>query len=365
MKQDEIQLVAEIRPEAEPYDPAARAEARRRLTRMSAATAVGGRPRRRVVLAAVAGVLALAVAATTAEVLRDDRAGVLAGPAGTPPRTVVTLEVSKMSAEEVFDKAAGAAAADEPQPRDDQFIVIESQLMNGVESGGGADSAGRPRPETHWLQRTRRTAWQSADGSRETVVKVEHLDPLPYPGWSIPEVAKEDRGTTEWFTVRDCGHGTPTHYTAVTRLPTDPGRMRDWLYHGDGGESRTDEEAWLLVGDLLSENYLPPAQRAALFKAAAGIEGVTVMENAQDAAGRVGIAVGRPGDLGLRNDLIFDPKTYAFLGERGVVVDAEAAKAPAGSLITSTAQLKVSVADSAPRVGGLVDLVARLFRGSC
>ncbi|MEV5409520.1 CU044_5270 family protein [Thermopolyspora sp. NPDC052614] len=356
IKQDEIQLVADIRPEAEPYDPTARADARRRLTRtiyLSEAAANGSRPRRRfftvAVAGAMAGALALAVAAATTQIQRNDPAGVVAAPTGTSPRGVVSLKLSKVSAEEVLDKAANAAT-DELRPRDDQFIVVETQSMNGVESGGGVDQEGKRQPETHWLYRSKRTIWQPADNSRDVVVKEEHLDPLPYPGWPIPQEAYRDRGKTEVFPVTSCGTPTPTHYTALKRLPTDPERMRDWLYNGSGDQRRTDEEAWSLVGELLEETYMPPAQRAALFKAAAGIPGVTVMENVEDAAGRVGIAAGRPGELGIRTDLIFDSKTYELLGERGVVVDAEAAKAPVGSLVASTAQLKISVADSAPDV---------------
>jgi hypothetical protein len=351
MKQDEIRLVAGIRPEAEPYDPAARAEARRRLTRVAAATAVGGRPRRRVFAVAVAGALALAVAATAAQVLRDDPERVVAAPAGHAPRVVVSLEVSKMSAEEVLGRAA-EAATDELRPRDDQFIVVESQVMHNAASGGTLDAKGEPGPETRWLDRSRRIIWRPADDSRASVVKVEHLDPLPYPGWPIPEEAYRYQSRTEWFQVAACPTAEPSHYTLLKRLPTDPERMRDWLYTvGYGGDRRTDEEAWSYLVELLGESYLPAAQRAALFQAAGGIGGVTAVENAEDAAGRTGIAVGRVGPDGVRQDLIFDPRTYEFLGERGVVVDAEQAKAPAGSLVSSTARLKVSVADSAPSTG--------------
>jgi hypothetical protein len=125
--------------------------------------------------------------------------------------------------------------------------------------------------------------------------------------------------------------------------------MRARLYAEDNNKNPADSEAWTAVGDLLRETYMPPDQRAALFKAAGTIPGVTVTENAEDAAGRKGVGVGRVSN-GVREDLIFDPGTYEFMGERGVVVDADAAKAPVGSLVASTAQLKTSVADSAPDV---------------
>ncbi|MFC7642473.1 hypothetical protein ACFQX6_17100 [Streptosporangium lutulentum] len=54
--------------------------------------------------------------------------------------------------------------------------------------------------------------------------------------------------------------------------------------------------------------------------------------------------------IGERQEYIFDRKTYMYLGERSVVIDAAKAEAPVGSVLTSSAQLKVSVADHAPAV---------------
>lgn len=58
------------------------------------------------------------------------------------------------------------------------------------------------------------------------------------------------------------------------------------------------------------------AQKAALFKAAAKINGITSVADATDAAGRPGEAVGltdpRLGSI----QFIFDKSSHAFLGER-------------------------------------------------
>ena len=139
-----------------------------------------------------------------------------------------------------------------------------------------------------------------------------------------------------------------TDYASLKNLPSDADGMRAHLYTGDRGGSSKDEAAFTAAGDMLRETYMPPAQRAALFKAVGTIPGVDVIETAEDAAGRKGVGVGRAGLDGVRQDLIFDPKTYELLGERGIVVDENAAKSPAGSLVASTAQLSVTVADEAP-----------------
>ena len=51
---------------------------------------------------------------------------------------------------------------------------------------------------------------------------------------------------------------------------------------------------------------------------------------------------------GTREQLIFAPDTYRYLGERSFVVDAAKAQAPVGSQLAGTAELSVTVADSAP-----------------
>ncbi|GAA1018052.1 hypothetical protein Aple_068720 [Acrocarpospora pleiomorpha] len=60
-----------------------------------------------------------------------------------------------------------------------------------------------------------------------------------------------------------------------------------------------------------------------------------------------GPARAEPG-TGTRNELIFDRETYRYLGERRVVTAAAAGGAPVGTVLTSSALLKVSIADGPP-----------------
>ena len=90
------------------------------------------------------------------------------------------------------------------------------------------------------------------------------------------------------------------------------------------------------VGQLLAGTPLDAAQRAALFRVAAGIEGVTVSEDALDQLGRKGTAVKLEGtialDGGVRPEyegirvrrgavIVFDPATGALLGTRHTLND--------------------------------------------
>lgn len=332
---DEIDLVARERPDAAPYSLAAKAAARRRLTDPAKRAA---RPRPRPYLLLAGGTALLAAAGVAAVITR---------PAEPEPKPVtvsagvVSLpKVSNMSAEEVLGKAARAVT--DLSPRDDQFVKVSSQTMYE------ATVVGEDKKQSRYLYRTKRTIWLPADGTRDGALKVEYLEPRAYPGWPIPPEAYQQKGTA-WMRLPACDSTRDTAYTSLKTLPNDPEKMRAYLYGRPRGDNPPDTGAWTAVGDLLRETYVPAAQRKALFKAAATIPGVTVNESAEDAAGRTGIGVGRVSG-GVREEIIFDPSSYELLGERGIVVDAKEAKAPAGSLVASTAQLEVTVDDTAPKV---------------
>ncbi|MCT9932940.1 CU044_5270 family protein [Planotetraspora sp. A-T 1434] len=349
---DEIDMISQARPEAAPYSVTAKMAARRGLTGASA-------PARRrkpygiafagVATAAAAGVVAVGVLApaphTGTQGIGSQATG-SHGTGGSGSAVVALPKISKMSAVEVLGKAARAVT--DLSPRDDQFIKVTSQTMYGAFGGGMADvKTGETDKETRYLYRSKRTIWLSADGTRDGALKREFLDPKAYPGWPIPKAAYAEQGV-EWDKLPACPTVPDTAYIELKKLPTGPDGMRAYLYSKKGSAS-PDDAAWTAVGDLLRETYMPAAQRAALFKAAGTIPGVTVSEDAEDAAGRRGIGVGRVSN-GVREDIIFDPKTYELLGERGVVVDEKEAKSPVGSLVASTAQLEVSVDDTAPKV---------------
>ncbi|MGI5160046.1 CU044_5270 family protein [Microbispora sp. CA-102843] len=332
---DEIDLVARERPDVAPYSLAAKAAVRRRLADPAGRPA-RPRPRPYVLVAGGTALLAAAGVVAVTTVLTEPEAR----PAKVSPGVVTLPKVSAMSAEEVLGRAARAVT--DLSPRDDQFVKVGSQTMYE------ADVVGEDEKESRYLYRTKRTIWLSADGTRDGALKIEYLEPHAYPGWPIPPEAYKEKGT-EWMRLPACNSVRDTAYTNLKKLPDDPEKMRAYLYDRPRGDSPPDTGAWTAVGDLLRETYVPAPQRAALFKAAATIPGVTVTENTEDAAGRTGIGVGRVSG-GVREEIIFDPSTYELLGERGIVVDEKEAKAPAGSLVASTAQLEVTVDDTAPQV---------------
>jgi len=104
----------------------------------------------------------------------------------------------------------------------------------------------------------------------------------------------------------------------LRRLPTTEPAMLRYLYHHLAGQNPPDQQAFITAGDLIRDNYIRPASLAAIFRAVAHIPGVTVVHGAVSADRRRGIAVERTYH-GISDQLIFDPATYAVVGEREVV----------------------------------------------
>jgi hypothetical protein len=295
-------------------------------------------PRRRFVWA---GALASGLAAVAA-------VGVLASQQGTPTGTVPPKEnatpLKLTSANQVLDLAA-VAAKDQPEltPRPDQAIAIRSNHMYVSDGPGG-----------RYLYRTDRTLWTPAEGGRDGAVEITYLEPRAIPGQKIPQSAIDEVGRKEANVIRHCP-GTPewtrTDFAYVSRLPTTPEGMLAELRRAPANKNPLDQRTFTAAGGLVREAYLPPAQRAALYRALALIPGLELVENAQDAAGRTGVAVGyRDAARGLRQELIFDPVTFRYLGEREFVIDAANGLAPVGTQTASTALLSAEVVDSVPTV---------------
>lgn len=131
-------------------------------------------------------------------------------------------------------------------------------------------------------------------------------------------------------------------------LPRDPRQLLDRIrqIEGSAGQSR-DGQALVWIADMLRYGVVPAEFRAALYQAAAEIPGVTITEEQATLNGRTGIAIGRTETVsGFRQDLIIDPATGQFIGERQVTLTGYEG-VPAGTVEASTA-VTSTVVDSAP-----------------
>jgi hypothetical protein len=204
------------------------------------------------------------------------------------------------------------------QVRDDQFIYIETY------GGFGPAQAGSTALNLH-----RRQIWLSVNGVqagllRDPVVSPQDLDlgPDSSPGLNDPT------------------------FRYLTTLTTNPDALLAKIYLETWGAGpNPQEEAFVTIGDLMRESIVPPDLAAALYKAAARIPGITVVDDAVDALGRHGVAIARAGD-GDQTEWIFDRNSLAFLGERTVATQATA-DVPAGTVTGSTAIVTRAIVDHA------------------
>lgn len=298
-------------------------EVRQYATTDEAASRPGPRPLgRRLAVAGVplaAGAVAVVLVVTG---VRDDRLadGSGSGVASSGPSTGGTRT---LSAGVLLNRIAVTAAA-QPAPavRDDQFIHIVSTVAPTM----GRGPAGTLSAEPHT-----REIWLSADGSRPGLLR-ENGTRSPLDAHSKPSLNE------------------PT-YRYLESLPTDPGRLLAKIYDETRGMGNgPHDEAFVTIGDLLREQIAPPKVSAALYRAAARIPGVTVVDRAVDAAGRRGVAVARADD-GKRTEWIFDKVTLRFLGERTVMTENSAA-AKKGQVIDDAAVLSRAVTDRAGQTSG-------------
>ncbi|HVQ92251.1 MAG TPA: CU044_5270 family protein [Mycobacteriales bacterium] len=261
----------------------------RRLAAGTAGTTTAGSTtaatsRRRWRLTAAAGVT-VSVAAGIAAVLV---LGPTAPIGGKPP-------VAQADARGVLH-AAAVAAVRQPDlhPRPNQFIYLRT-----VDA-----EAGQPA-------RTRQV-WLSVDGRRDGLVDDRGGDRFVLPGCPNgrqPDRDKQDRVIPEQS--HECV-ATPAYRTD---LPTTADAMLAWLRQNAGGKPGDINALGKGILDLAGAAYLPPRSLGALFEAASRLDGMQVIPDVADGAGRHGVGVAWLRD-GTRMTLIFDRNTHAFLGTR-------------------------------------------------
>ncbi|MFB7474146.1 CU044_5270 family protein [Kitasatospora sp. NPDC056184] len=252
-----------------------------------------------------------------------------------------TLNAAPVGAVQLLTQAADTAAGKpDPKAGKGQFVYVDSLVAFSSTNLATGESKVDP---AH-----RRQIWLSVDGSQHGVLKEERGD-----GKAIaPEKTKpgEPAPRTDggmWLDPNTKpGLNSPT-YAYLATLPTDPDALLKKIYDETKGMGRTpDQEAFVTIGDLLREQLAPSAVSAALYRAAAKIPGVTVVEDSVDASGRHGVAVAHVSDA-VRTEWIFDPKTHEFLGEREVIVAENSGLGKPGTVAGHSAVLGRTVVDKA------------------
>lgn len=172
-------------------------------------------------------------------------------------------------------------------PRPDQFAYIErTQTFNDAELDAKAPNGPLVKGRT---QDTRTETWVRIDGG----VHAERAD-----GGKIKVADDETQFVTH-------------SYDELSGL-TSPEKIDSYL-------ARPMRSGWADPSMMILQEVLPPDVEAAVFRWYARKPGVKINTDAVNLDGRPAIAVTTQVEGWIKNDLLFDPKTYQLIGLRSVV----------------------------------------------
>jgi hypothetical protein len=211
----------------------------------------------------------------------------------TAPVDKIGLPVPEASADPVRvlqNAAAAALKLPDTPPGPDQFVYTKTQDPQGI-----------------------REAWLSADGTRDGLIRMGEVIPIPGCKDGKRAASKGDK-----VIKRETEVCTPDP-AYLADLPTDADAMYAYLNKNHSGKAGDVNAIGKDVLTLAAEHYLRPQSRAALFEAAGKVPGVKVVEHAVDGARRPGIGItwpNPPGSLASAKPivLVFDATSFAYLG---------------------------------------------------
>jgi hypothetical protein len=159
--------------------------------------------------------------------------------------------------------------------------------VSGTEAQARAD--GYPIDEAGWPE----GEWRAPCG--DWFAEEEGREPCSQPGsWGLPDAE------------------------FLAALPRDPDRLYDRLRADTSGKgSDPDLEMVVCVADLLRTALAPADLRASLYRVLAKVPGMQITEQVANLDGQRGTAFGVSAK-GMRHDVIIDPATGQFIGERQV-----------------------------------------------
>jgi hypothetical protein len=231
----------------------------------------------------------------------------------------------------------------EPPPGPGQFEYTDSLALNWIDTYNG------PTTSYNVSYTERRQIWIGSDGSGrivETYSNPQLGTAKDRAGWIAagrPSLAVPPSDTT--FARGQLSDGPPN----LNQLPADPAKLAALLEARkiEGGPKGPAED-FVQIGDMLREDYVRPALRAAIFTVAERIPGVRLLGTVTDQDGRSGIGLAYVSAFPARAEigksvLIFDPATSKLIAEESSLTDTKTGKT---ALMAWTDYLKSGVVDS-------------------
>lgn len=255
-------------------------------------------------------------------------------------------------AAEVLNNAAAATIQTaDPIVNPGQYLKIQSTNLWG---SAAVDESAK---EYQWLDTEKMTMYIPANRTEEWVWERSGRIPTTFFDEASKEYVERTQASgPEAYVLRGAngafyGPGSESSFPApsyLDSLPREPRLLLDDIYQKTGGKGQSVYgEALVFIADLLRTGVVPGELRAALYKAAALIPGVTVTDEQATLDGRKGIAIGRIEDYSpFRHDIIIDPTNGMPIGERQVITEPRGTM-PAGTATTWTT-VETSVTDAAP-----------------
>ena len=391
---NELDVVRGIGADTPDPDEATTSAARARLLAAIRAEAVTGGPavtnmaldldarrkarqaRRRRLLPAGAAIAAVLATALVAQLLLPDPTPV------TRDQDAVLAAAEPAAVKVLTTAAAAAARTPEPTLGPGKYWYVHER---GTRVGTTYDQAGSPK-SFHFRTPYDNETWWAPDGesrTRQSFGRPRFLSPADREVWVAngrPElpgpsvhIIDERPGTSD----RSDGW-VPMTYEQIVELPTDPAQLSDVLserlYAGQpngscpvplGPDGRcphrpvTDLDRYGAIVFLLTNYPLPGQLRSALYQALTRLDGIELVGEVTDLAGRrgVGVTIGPTEEkLPRRLVLIFDPATGRLLGTRSVLAaEVPGKRLPPGTVMEEATFIEMNVVDSPttrPRTGG-------------
>ncbi|MFF5205317.1 CU044_5270 family protein [Streptosporangium sp. NPDC000396] len=262
---------------------------------------------------------------------------------GSGPHTPGYLIAAPPADAKALLNLAAQAAADQPDmvPARGQYVHTKKLAQRSLYT---EDESGKAQYTRVLVNEER---WEAADVGKPWLSREQVLSaagPAPRYLW--------DHGPEDTVYEPAACPGQPS-YARLGAWPTDPAQVRAKIVADTGEEPL---RIWSSLKGLVAESVVRPSLGAALYQVAAGLDGIVLIPDAVDAAGRSGLAVAMDEGDGTRSELIFDRRTYHYLGERTVNTRDRKVKLPTREITegkgeaNSTAVLAVDLVPGLPKV---------------